>query len=1035
MKRSGLARALLTCAIACVVALFAVTAAQATTFDVKSTADTPDASLDGTCADSAGDCTLRAAIDEANDLSSDDVIQLEAERYTITQGGTFEDFNEFGDFDVAANGTLTIKGATSDPRDTVVSGGGLDRVFQVFDGGTLSLQDLTVTDGFVNAANGGGIYVGGVPRDIVKSPQTRGAETPAALNLSNTKVVNNEASYDDYGGKGGGIASECGATITLDNSHVDRNTATKSGGGIYAGGDVTATNSTIDGNSTKKGDGGGLRSWYGNVDLTDTSVSDNRAYGAYGYSSGGGIYADGDSLTVNRGKVNDNVALDYGGGIYHDTDALLLDDTTVDDNVVQDGYSDGGGVYSDGGDVNVRNDSSVDSNSALYGDGAGLYIDYGFLTISRSSVSNNAARYDGGGVYTSGGVRIEDGTLDDNSTTKGSGGALSSGDNEDTLVITGSSLSGNSSHDGGGAVYWDGDGVSIADSSVDHNNTDDGRGGGVSSSYGKVEVTSTSVSHNHASNGGGGLYNGGDELKVTDSNINDNNSGSNGGGIKNTGAALTMVKTSVSRNVAYNDGGGIYNSPDDDSSIVNSTISGNRSDVGQHGGYGGGIYQAGGVLLRSDSQTGVITETVTEIPAGARLDLINDTIAENETGAGDGDKGGGVFSSYADVQLTNVLFANSTQSGEEDNCAGGIFTSNGHNLSTDNGLDCGLDGTADDITTDTHDPVKPKLGAIQDNGGPSETQALKDGSDAIDGGDDSVCGADPVNAVDQRGYARPFGAHCDIGAYETGYADVAVTSNVDNPDPVGSGGNVTYTITVKNLGPSPDTATGVVLHNVNPAGTTFVSSGSSQGSCSGSGPVDCALGSLAQGASATVQVTVKSGSPGDITDAATVSATTGDPDPSNNSKSQTTTVLGAQAVLGERECKPSGPRSSISRNGLQGKTSTIKLVGRTIDFRCLGQSQAGGIKKVRLAIALRVGGKCRFLKKSGGLTSARDCADRVYFSARLGVVRGGKVPWTFRKRHLDLPTGSYVAFAFGTDSQNNKESKVRRFNRKFFRIH
>jgi uncharacterized repeat protein (TIGR01451 family) len=273
---------------------------------------------------------------------------------------------------------------------------------------------------------------------------------------------------------------------------------------------------------------------------------------------------------------------------------------------------------------------------------------------------------------------------------------------------------------------------------------------------------------------------------------------------------------------------------------------------------------------------------------------------------------------------------------------------------------------------------------------------------------------------------------------------VAVISNVDNVDPVGAGGNVAYTIVVKNIGPSPDTATGVVLHNVDPAGTSLVSATPSQGSCSGSGPIDCSLGSLTEGATATVVVVVKTSNPGTITDTASVSATTGDPDPSNNSASQNTTVVAGaaapaqgQAVAGETasDCEVSLPRTSISRNGLDAKRTTIKLVGRTVDFRCLGKTQLGGIKKVRLAIALRDGSQCRFLKQNGDLTSARLCTKYVFFTARLGEVRNGKVPWTFRKRHLDLPKGKYFAFAFGTDSQNNKETKTRRFNKKPFRIH
>src|SRR3954447_12710061 len=148
MQRSRLVRALLTCAFACALALFATAAAQATTFNVNSTADTSDATPDGICDDGAGACTLRAAIDEANKPDSgDDVIQLNAERYTISQGSSGDDFNNGGDFDVHPAGSLTIQGATSDARDTVVSANGIDRVFQVLDGAKLTLTDLLVTDG------------------------------------------------------------------------------------------------------------------------------------------------------------------------------------------------------------------------------------------------------------------------------------------------------------------------------------------------------------------------------------------------------------------------------------------------------------------------------------------------------------------------------------------------------------------------------------------------------------------------------------------------------------------------------------------------------------------------------------------------------------------------------------------------------------------------------------------------------------------------------------------------------------------------
>ncbi len=1022
MQRSGLARALLTCAIALVAALALTTAAQAATFTVNSFADTGDATPgDGTCDDGSGACTLRAAIDEANAQSSDDVINLQAGRYVIT-GSSGEDANATGDFDIAGGqGALTINGATSDARDTVVSGAGLDRVFQVTEGANVTLHGLTVTDGFVEGENGGGILVGGfVPRLV--APQTPVNES-TSLVLDDSRVVNNEAreNSDSNGGAGGGIDGSCTEgpdPITLQNgSHVDRNTATYNGGGIDACESVVVDHSSVDGNNSKSGDGGGISARGDDLTLTDSTVNDNRAYNG----EGGGIYSSSD-LSITRGSVSDNTAARDGGGIYQPEGDLTLDSTTLHDNVTQ-GYGEfgtgGGGVYYDGdGDMTVR-DTDIVSNSAQNAEGGGVYLRVGTLDISGSDISSNASGSNGAGIYSFGQpVSISGSTLNDNASHDW-GGAIATGVSGGTLDIAGSQLDGNSASTGGGAIYWDGDDVTIDSSSIDHNNVDNGRGGGIDNAGSNLAVTSSSISHNHSSNGGGGIANSGGDVSLTDTDVNDNNSGTNGGGIKHTGSGLTIIRSSVSRNAADEDGGGVYDRGQGDTTIANSTISGNRADVSQSGNLGGGIYVAG-----SEPQSSGPSPNLT---VGKTATLINDTIAENETGVTDGSTGGGIYSTSANVELTNVLFANSTESGAENNCAGNIFHSNGNNLATDTGSDCNLG--SGDVTS-----ANPRLGEIRNNGGPAETQALKDGSDAIDGGADSTCSSDPINSVDERGYARPFGSHCDIGAYETGYADIAVISNTDNPDPVGAGGNVTYTITVKNIGPSPDTATGVVLHNVDPAGTSFVSATSSQGTCSGNGPVDCALGSLAEGATATIVVTVKTSNPGEITDDASVSATTGDPDPSNNSASQSTTVLGAQAVAGEQECRPAVPRTSISRNGLQAGTTTIKLVGRTVDFRCLHQTALGGIKKVRLAVALRDGSKCRFLKHNGQLTRARSCKKYVFFTARLGQVRNGKVPWTFRKRHLHLPRGRYLAFAFGTDSQNNTETKTRRYNRKGFHI-
>ena len=80
------------------------------------------------------------------------------------------------------------------------------------------------------------------------------------------------------------------------------------------------------------------------------------------------------------------------------------------------------------------------------------------------------------------------------------------------------------------------------------------------------------------------------------------------------------------------------------------------------------------------------------------------------------------------------------------------FSISGTNLDSD---DTCLFG--DSSTTDL------LIGPLTDNGGPTATHALLDGSPAVDAAS-STC-----IAIDQRGIARPIGRSCDVGAYEKSF--------------------------------------------------------------------------------------------------------------------------------------------------------------------------------------------------------------------------------------------------------------------------
>ena len=134
-----------------------------------------------------------------------------------------------------------------------------------------------------------------------------------------------------------------------------------------------------------------------------------------------------------------------------------------------------------------------------------------------------------------------------------------------------------------------------------------------------------------------------------------------------------------------------------------------------------------------------------------------------------------------------------------------------------------------------------------------------------------------------------------IGTTVNTRADMSV-DKTDSPDPVAEGQTLTYKVVVKNNGPSD--AASVSLNESIPSEVTFVSAlPVPQGTCSGSGPVICNLGSVVSGNSITITVTTTAklvaNVPKNISNTATVSTTTTDPTPANDTKTISTQVLPA----------------------------------------------------------------------------------------------------------------------------------------------
>jgi uncharacterized repeat protein (TIGR01451 family) len=128
---------------------------------------------------------------------------------------------------------------------------------------------------------------------------------------------------------------------------------------------------------------------------------------------------------------------------------------------------------------------------------------------------------------------------------------------------------------------------------------------------------------------------------------------------------------------------------------------------------------------------------------------------------------------------------------------------------------------------------------------------------------------------------------------DAGNADVSITKTAVSPAIVGQ--TLTYSIVVSNAGPAA--AASVVVTDVIPANTTFVSATPSQGSCSGTTTVTCSLGTINNGAQASISLKVTPTAPAPVSNTATVSAAPQpDANPANNTATENVTAHNAGDV-------------------------------------------------------------------------------------------------------------------------------------------
>jgi CSLREA domain-containing protein len=404
----------------------------AATFVVNTTADTQDAAPgNGTCADAAGACSLRAAITEANALAGADIITVPAGTYTHALAAANENANAGGDFDITTPMTINGAGAaTTIIQSNVAPNTATERVFHVLAGGTaVTINAVTIQNGKALDATDGGRGAG------LKAGENTGADSAIRLTVTNTIFQNNFADT-----RGGGLAINKG-NLVVTGCTFTGNVAGSAFGNGGAGGAIlidsqdnitvagqtgTITNTVMTNNkaeSTVANTFGGaviLRAQDATVTISGCTVNNNisNAVAAASFSGfAGGLYNQQAHMIVTNTTVSGNTSSHFHAGIRNlasTAAAATLDviDSTISNNTSASATGQGGGITNILGstfDATVNVDHSTISGNILSGAtsiGGGL-INTGsaggaaLMTVTNSTVSGNTAA-DIGGVYSDG---------------------------------------------------------------------------------------------------------------------------------------------------------------------------------------------------------------------------------------------------------------------------------------------------------------------------------------------------------------------------------------------------------------------------------------------------------------------------------------------------------------------------------------------------------------------------------------------------------------------------------------------------------
>jgi hypothetical protein len=763
--------------------------------------------------------SLRQAVLNANTTRGPNTINL-------TVPGTYR-LTRFGNAHDGTNGALkitnpdlTVNGLG--PAVTVIDGGGVDRVFDI-EGATIVVEIAPGAAVNTVTFNGVTIQHGLASSDSNKGSDPNGGSTDGGgiysprvnLALINTVVANNLA-----GDFGGGIWTDTGS-VTINGGAVSNNSAGSAGGGLSTnsgaiavtgatfadnlaasnGGGIAIASPTGTGNLTLAGCtfvrntadfGGGAvidLSKVNEVSITGTGITDNTAD-----DSGGGLYVAAAKLTIDRSTITDNTADGSGGGIYandNPNQVLRVTSSTLAGNTAS---ADGGGIDSNAAQATFTSDS-VSNNVASAG--GGIAFSGTQVTLAGSHVEGNRAQRSEGGLFMSNqtvgsSCAITNSTLDNNRATGGPGGAFV---HCTTLTVSNSSVNGNRAGGTAGGLAA----VVTAASFINVNvigNVAGGADGGLDLVDTTLTMTGCIISNNRSASSAGGLDAGG-TATVSNTTISGNRTGGNDGGLLFSGTELNLLNDTITNNTAAANDGGVFVSATNGGTISNSTISGNRA-AGHAGGIeadvtGGTLTitgcalsdshagrDGGGILVDGLGTVTMINDTVFGNTAAVNgggiahefnrgpLNLVNVTIDGNAAA-----NGGGVYSNQSATNVHNTIVAGNAANAAHGPDLDGAFNPQGFNFIGvgDDTTHSFTDGMDNDQVGSAAAPKMARLGPLQNNGGPTFTQALLPGSPAIDNAGDAG-----APTTDQRGFSRAGAA--SIGAYEPQYAATASASQV-----------------------------------------------------------------------------------------------------------------------------------------------------------------------------------------------------------------------------------------------------------------